>query len=83
LPVGRGRVRFPAFQFEDGQPTAVMPAVLVWFREAEIDPYAVAAWWQTEQALLDGQSPREWLRAGGEPALVVEAARRTVARLGQ
>jgi hypothetical protein len=80
----KGRLRFPAFQFmPTGRPFPIVADVLREFSAADVSPYTTAAWFVTPQPLLDGETPAQWLRAGSAGAIVVEAARRSAARLGQ
>jgi nucleoid DNA-binding protein len=84
LPTRGGSSLYPAFQFAaDGRPYALLAELLPGFAAAEVDPYTTAAWFTTPQALLDNTTPAEWLRAGRDPAILQEAARRSLARLGQ
>ncbi|MDN3517277.1 hypothetical protein QWY84_06640 [Aquisalimonas lutea] len=73
LPTGRG-LRYPGFQFRsDGRPVPEMEAVLATLEAAE-DPWGVAFWMDTENALLDGRKPADVLQ--DHPQSVVEAAQR-------
>jgi hypothetical protein len=79
-----GQRVYPAFQFnERGRPYAVLPAVLAHFAEADVSPHTIASWFTSPQALLEGQTPAAWLKRGDPPDQVVEAARRSAARLGR
>ncbi|MGH2350675.1 MAG: hypothetical protein ACRDJN_03560 [Chloroflexota bacterium] len=83
LPAADGRLHFPAFQFSpSGRPYPVIATVLDIFKDSALDPHTTASWFVTAKALLDGKSPAEWLRDGGDPQAVMEAARRTAGRLG-
>lgn len=82
LPTAAGRVGYPAFQFgPGGQPYPAVPRVLELFAEVEADPWTVASWFQSPQTLLEDATPAEWLGQGGSDDTLLEAARRTVARL--
>lgn len=82
LPTSSGRVFFPAFQFgPGGRPHAALPKVLAAFAEAEVDPWTVASWFRTAQALLDGTTPADWMGHGKGEDRLLEAARRTAAKL--
>jgi hypothetical protein len=82
LPTAAGRVGYPAFQFgPGGQPYPAVPRVLELFAEVEAEPWTVASWFQSPQTLLDDATPAEWLGQGGSDDTLLEAARRTVARL--
>jgi hypothetical protein len=81
LPRDEGMV-FPAFQFSaSGRPYDAMPAILAAFEEADVSPYTVASWFTTPQRLLGRATPATWLRRGRDRERVVEAARRSAARL--
>jgi len=86
---GSRQVRFPAFQFVErpGSITKiVLPGlgrVLGIFADAGVDTWTVASWFCTPAALLDSMTPAGWLAGGREPERVLEAARRSAARLGQ
>ena len=82
LPTASGRVLFPAFQFgPGGQPHPVLPKVLRIFVDAEVDPWLVGSWFQTRQVLLGGASPADWMGQGKAEETLLEAARRTAAKL--
>lgn len=56
----RGTERFPAFQFEDGQPR---PAIAVILRAlpVEMTPWQRAFWFVSSNPWLDGRVPREMI----------------------
>jgi hypothetical protein len=82
LPTTSGRVFFPAFQFgPGGRPHAALPKVLAVFAAAEVSPWTVASWFRTLQPLLDDASPADWMGQGKDEERLLEAARRTAARL--
>jgi len=85
LPKGGGRVVYPAFQFGDsGRPFDALPEVLDAFEaRAQVNPWTIASWFVTPQALLERMTPAEWLAKREDPDLVVRAARRSAARLGR
>jgi hypothetical protein len=85
LPKETGRVIFPAFQFGDsGRPFEALPQILEVFEgRARVDPWTVASWFVTPQALLARMTPAEWLAKGEDADLVIKAARRSAARLGR
>lgn len=84
LPTREGRLAFPAFQFSpSGRPYEAIPTVLDAFAVAYLDPYTIASWFVTRQALLRGMTPAAWLQRGRDPQRVIEAARRSAARLGR
>jgi hypothetical protein len=57
--------------------------ILRTFAPAEVSPYTLASWFVTPQPLLDDTPPAQWLAEGSDPALAIEAARRTAAHLAQ
>ncbi|MDN3517268.1 hypothetical protein QWY84_06595 [Aquisalimonas lutea] len=70
----RRGLRYPGFQFTvNGQPAPEMETVLALLRSDE-DPWDIAFWMDTENALLDGRKPAEVLQH--DPQRVVDAARR-------
>jgi hypothetical protein len=65
-----GRRRFPTFQFQDGRPLEVL----------------AAAFWTVAEAAataLEGRSPVQWARDGGNPERLAEVARQDAARMAQ
>lgn len=78
----RGRLLFPAFQFRsDGRPYAAVRSVIRVFRDAGLSEHAVAAWFTTGQSTLGGATPAKWLSDGRDEKQLIDAARRTAARL--
>lgn len=79
-----GRRLYPAFQFrDDGQPFPILTKVLAAFRGAAESLFTVAAWLVSPNSLLEQKSPAAWMRHEGDAALLLEAARRTAARLAR
>lgn len=85
LPKESGRVVYPAFQFgNSGRPFETLPQILEVFEgRARVDPWTIASWFVTPQALLARMTPAEWLAKGEDPDLVVKAAHRSASRLGR
>jgi hypothetical protein len=82
LPTREDRLTFPAFQFSpNGRPYEAMPDILAAFDDAGVSPYTIASWFTTPQRLLGKVTPATWLRRGRDPERIVEAARRSAARL--
>jgi hypothetical protein len=76
------RLTFPAFQFSpNGRPYEAMPTILAAFEDAGVSPYTIASWFTTPQRLLGRVTPATWLRRERDSERVVEAARRSAARL--
>ena len=84
LPTPEGQLAYPAFQFTRlGRPDPSLPAILEIFSKAAVDAHTIASWFTTPQALLAGKVPARWLKERNEVSRVIEAARRTAARLGR
>jgi len=84
LPTAAGSLAYPAFQFtKGGRPDPTLPRILELFAKAAVDAHTIASWFTTPQSLLRGKAPAQWLKEHGEPSAVIEAARRTAARLGR
>lgn len=82
VTVNAGRARYPANQFsEQGRPFPIVADVIEAFAPAGVSAWAVASFLASPQRELGAQTPAGWLRTGGDPALVGEAARRVAARL--
>lgn len=76
-----GRVVYPAFQFgAHGRPHEALPRILA-IVAPHVDPWTIASWFRTPSKLLGGASPARWLELGRDPERVLEAARRTAARM--
>ncbi len=77
-----GRARYPGNQFDEhGRPFAVLKDVIEAFVAADVTPWTTASFLSSPQRELDGQTPQRWLRDGGDPQPVREAAARVAARL--
>jgi hypothetical protein len=84
LETEQRQLRYPLFQFApQGRPYPQIPEILEIFHEAAADPYTIASWFSSPQRLLRGRTPAAWLRAGHDPELIIEAARRMAERLGR
>ncbi len=82
LEVGRGRKRYPAFQFgEDGRPHGDLVPILALFAPVVETPYTIASWLVSPNPLLENETPVAWMRSGRPSARLQEAARRAVQRL--
>jgi hypothetical protein len=81
LDAGGGK-RYPAFQFgQNGRPYPEMAEILPLFDQVVETPFTTASWLVSPNPLLGDESPAAWMRAGGKPARLLEAARRATARL--
>lgn len=75
-----GRIAFPAFQFDEGQPlTALIEAF--WTIAAEASPWTAASWCVAPDDALDGRSPVEVARSGEGRERLVRIAALDAARL--
>jgi hypothetical protein len=79
-----GQTLYPAFQLSpSGKPYPEVARVLEIFSGAVETPYTIASWFVSPQDLLNDKTPAAWLQEGGDPTLLLEAARRTAWRLAQ
>lgn len=78
-----GRRRFPAFQFDDGQPVAPLISAFWTVAEGAISEWTAASWCVAPDDALDGQSPATWARDGGDPDRLARVARQDSARLAR
>ncbi len=78
-----GRRRFPAFQFLDGHPVAVIVEAFWKVAEGALSEWTAAAWCVAADAALDGFSPAQWARQGRDPARVLRIAEQDRGRLAQ
>lgn len=76
----QGRHLYPVFQFDGRHLVLAVPEVLGPFRDTHVDGWAVASWFTTPAAVLDGATPAQWLRDGHDPAPVVAIAHDVAAR---
>jgi hypothetical protein len=84
LPGPEGRLVYPAFQFaSDGRPHPALVKILPLFADAGVTAHTVGSWFRAPQGLLAGATPAAWLEEGRDSAVLVEAARRSAARLGR
>lgn len=82
LRAADGRRLYPGFQFtEQGRLYPEIETILGIFTEVVTTPYTIASWMVSPQDLLEGETPAAWLRAGRDAALLLEAARRSAAKL--
>ena len=56
----QGVDRFPAFQFSDGQPRAVIKTVLAAL-PAQMSPWQIALWFASNNGWMDGRAPQDSL----------------------
>lgn len=79
-PLADGTTVYPAWQFLDtGSILPGLAEVLVALAAGGDDPWMAALWLRAPNEQFDGATPAEWLRDGGDPAPVLEAAQRTAA----
>ncbi len=83
LPTERGTLEFPAFQFDVARREVfpvVKPAIEELRPAFDDDAFAIASWFVSPNDLLGSATPADWMR-GRDDDLLLEAARRTAARL--
>jgi hypothetical protein len=78
----RGRRRFPAFQFLDGQPLEPLITAFWTIADATADEWTAASWCVSPDQALKNRTPLEWARTG-DPDRLQQIARQDAARLGQ
>jgi len=78
-----GRRRFPTFQFQDGRPLEVLAAAFWTVAEAAATDWTAASWCVAPDDALEGRSPVQWARDGGNPERLAEVARQDAARMAQ
>lgn len=84
VPTGDRELAYPSFQFSDsGEPYPAVARVLEAMAPAGLSPHTEASWFVTGQPALDGATPAAWMLAGGDPDVLVTAARRSAARLSR
>jgi hypothetical protein len=83
LRTGAGRWQFPAFQFHDRRPLDALIAAFWAVAEATASAWTAASWCVSPDEALDGQSPTQWARAGGDSQRLARIARQDAARLAQ
>jgi hypothetical protein len=82
LDRSKGGKLYPAFQFNpSGCPYPEIARIMAIFHGAVESSYTVAAWFISPQDHLAGNTPAAWMRAGRDPEILCEAARRAAARL--
>lgn len=76
-PLDDGGVVYPTWQFLDnGATVPSLPDVLATLTEGSDDRWLIALWLRAPSDDLDGAGPADWLRQGGDPRRVIEAAGR-------
>jgi len=79
-PLEDGTTVYPVWQFLDtGATLPGLTEVLTVLSAGGDDPWMAALWLSAPNGQLDGATPAQWLRDGGDPAPVLAAARRTAA----
>jgi len=76
----RGRVVYPVWQFDGGLVNPVISRLVTCFRGVPVDGWAIASWFTTPAAALDGATPVEWVLAGGDPDVAQALAQDAAAR---
>lgn len=81
LPMKRGQVLYPAFQFVGGRPVDGLSDVLAILGPAPLSPWSLASWFTTPQDELEGETPVARLARVGADDDILTAARRTASRV--
>jgi pSer/pThr/pTyr-binding forkhead associated (FHA) protein len=84
LPDAGGEYVFPDFQFDGtGKPYGAVLRIVPMFRREGVDEWTTASWFCSTQSVLEDLTPAAWLHRRGEEHKVLEAARRSLARLSR
>jgi hypothetical protein len=78
-----GRRKFPSFQFVDGRPLEPLIAAYWIVSDGAVDDWTAASWCVSPDEALDGRTPAQWAREGGDPDRLARIARQDAARLRQ
>jgi hypothetical protein len=81
LPAKSGKLLYPAFQFSGARTIAGLHELLVEWEGSGVGPWTQASWFVTGQDELEGESPAAYLSRRPLDERVLQAVRRTVARL--
>lgn len=66
---------FPAFQFEAGAVEPTIAHAIATLHPVVESPATIASWLKAARpSLLDGKTPLQWLREGGDPGQILAAA---------
>lgn len=76
----RGRALYPIWQFDGSKINPAVSRILTLFRDVPVDGWAIASWFTTPAAVLDGATPISWLRAGNDVTAVASLAMDTARR---
>lgn len=76
---------YPAWQFDvpERHRRALGDAHARLVNAGDLSPWTAASWFSSPHPELDGLTPVAYLRAGGDPARVLDAAEHDAARAGQ
>ncbi len=76
--------RYPAFQFQDGQPLQPLAAAFWTVADAAISPWSAASWCTApDDEALEGLSPVAWAHEGRNAAHLARVAGQDAARMAQ
>ncbi len=78
-----GRWRFPAFQFEDGQPLSALVDAFWTLAKGTMSDWTAASWCVEPDDALEGRSPLQWARSGEDLERLKLVARQDAARLSR
>jgi hypothetical protein len=78
-----GRRQFPTFQFRDGRPLQALVDAYWTVADAAASDWTAASWCVAPDEALEGRSPAQWARDGGDSGRLDRIARQDAARLAQ
>lgn len=79
-PLADDAAVYPTWQFLDNGATLPgLAEVVAVLADGDSDPWMAALWLRAPNDALDGATPADWLRDGGDTVPVLEAARRVAA----
>lgn len=80
---GTGRRRFPTFQFHDGRPLKPLVTAFWTVADTAASDWTAASWCVSADVALEGRSPAQWARDGGDADRLARVARQDAARLAR
>lgn len=76
-----GQLWYPAYQFEAGKLLEPVVHAVRTVAARTLSPWTAAAWAVAPDTALEGLSPVDWVKKGGDPARLARIARHDAARL--